>query len=153
MLIFLNQMCGLFAMLNYTVSIFEAAGSTLSPEVSTIIVGFIQLVGTFAPIILVERAGRKILVVTSATGIALGQILLGGYSYMNKLGYDVSSVQWLPLISFGFAIFIGAWGVMSLPFLIISEIMPPKVSHFFVLVRDIVWYQVGISLMRVDKSR
>lgn len=59
-LMVLNQFCGCFAMLNYTATIFEAAGSTLSPNASAIIVGFIQIVGSYFPTLLADRAGRKV---------------------------------------------------------------------------------------------
>ncbi|KAI9585287.1 hypothetical protein GQX74_001134 [Glossina fuscipes] len=62
----LNQFCGCFAMINYTASIFEQSGSSLSPKISAIIVGVIQLLGSCASTLLVERAGRKYLPLMSA---------------------------------------------------------------------------------------
>lgn len=59
-LIFVNQCCGVFAMLNYTASIFEEAGSAMHPNVSAIVIGIIQLLGSYAATILVDRAGRKV---------------------------------------------------------------------------------------------
>lgn len=48
-------------MLNYAGQIFKDSGSHLDPKVSAIIIGIIQLVGTFAPTLLVDRAGRKVI--------------------------------------------------------------------------------------------
>lgn len=59
-LMFLNQCCGVFGMLNYTASIFAEAGSSMTPNMSAIIVGVIQLLGTYVSSNLVERAGRKV---------------------------------------------------------------------------------------------
>lgn len=56
----LNQFGGCFALLNYSGIIFEESGSNMSVEMSTIIVGVIQLFGTCALIFLVDRAGRKV---------------------------------------------------------------------------------------------
>lgn len=56
----LNQFCGCFAMLNYTANIFEEAGSTMSPNVAAILVGIIQLFGSYAATFLVDRTGRKV---------------------------------------------------------------------------------------------
>lgn len=55
-----NQMCGCFAMLNYTAHIFEEAGSSISPNMSAIVVGIIQLFGSYVANFLVDRAGRKV---------------------------------------------------------------------------------------------
>lgn len=59
-LVLLNQFCGCTAMLNYTAHIFKEAGSNLSPNMSSIIVGVIQLIGSYVATILVDRAGRKV---------------------------------------------------------------------------------------------
>lgn len=59
-LVLINQFCGCFAMLNYTASIFRDAGSTMSPDMSAIIVAVIQLLGSYVATNLVDRAGRKV---------------------------------------------------------------------------------------------
>lgn len=59
-LVALNQFCGLFAMLNYTATIFKESGSEMTPNVSAIVVGIIQLLGSYVSTVLVERAGRKV---------------------------------------------------------------------------------------------
>ncbi len=59
-LVWLNQFCGCFAMLNYTASIFAESGSNLTPNMSAIIVGIIQLIGAYMSTFLVDRAGRKV---------------------------------------------------------------------------------------------
>lgn len=59
-LVALNQLCGCFAMLNYSASIFAEAGSNLSPNTSAIVVGAIQLVGSYFTVVMVDRAGRKV---------------------------------------------------------------------------------------------
>lgn len=56
----LNQLCGCFAMLQYTATIFEEAGSSMHPNVSAIVVGVIQVFGSYAATVLVDRAGRKV---------------------------------------------------------------------------------------------
>ena len=60
-LIMLNQLCGCFAMLNYTASIFSESGSNLTPNMAAIVVGLIQLLGACFSTMLVDRAGRKVL--------------------------------------------------------------------------------------------
>lgn len=58
----LNQLSGVFAMLNYTASIFEDAGSNMTPNLSAIVVGVIQLFGSYMSTVLVDRAGRKVFI-------------------------------------------------------------------------------------------
>lgn len=54
----LNQLSGCFALLNYAAILFQE--SKLSPNISTIYVGVVLLVGTIALICLVDRVGRKV---------------------------------------------------------------------------------------------
>lgn len=56
----LNQFCGVFAMLNYTAQIFKESGSDMDPNMSSIVVGFVQLLGDFVSMYLVDRLGRKV---------------------------------------------------------------------------------------------
>lgn len=127
-LVALNQFCGCFTMLSYTAKIFEESGSNLAPNTSAIIVAVIQLCGTYISTILVDRSGRKLLLSVSAVGIGLGLTCLGSYILFKTQGYNLDSLSWIPIACFSFIIFIGAVGVLTLPFLVIAEIMPEKVK-------------------------
>lgn len=59
-LIAFREFSGLFAMLTYSSTIFIEAGSSLSPNLSSIAIGFMQLVGSYVSTLLVDRAGRKV---------------------------------------------------------------------------------------------
>jgi facilitated trehalose transporter len=54
-LMLFQQLSGINAVIFYTVIIFDAAGSTLSPSVATIIVGVVQVIVSFAATLLVDR--------------------------------------------------------------------------------------------------
>ncbi|XP_055918187.1 facilitated trehalose transporter Tret1 [Eupeodes corollae] len=136
----LNQFCGCFAMLNYTATIFKQAGSSLSPKTSAIIVGFIQLIGSYISTMLVERAGRKVLLATSAIGTGFGLCSLGLYSYLSENGYQMEGLNWIPIASFSVAVCVGSMGVLTLPFLVVSEIMPPKIRNIGSMIcMEVLW--------------
>lgn len=71
----------------------------------------------------------QLLLLISAIGSGVGLLCLGGFIQLKQEGYDLSNFGWIPISSFSFTIFILNWGVVSLPFLVISEIMPEKVSE------------------------
>ncbi|XP_055858505.1 facilitated trehalose transporter Tret1 isoform X2 [Episyrphus balteatus] len=136
----LNQFCGCFAMLNYTATIFKQSGSSLSPTLSAIIVGFIQLIGSYISTMLVERAGRKLLLATSAIGTGFGLFSLGLYSYLSENGYQLENFNWIPIASFSFAVCVGSMGVLTLPFLVVSEVMPPKIRNIGCMIcMEVLW--------------
>lgn len=131
MLQFLEQFSGLFGLLFFVSTIFEYSGSSISPNVSSIIVGVIQIIGCYCSTLLVDRAGRKILISTSAFGISIGMFVFALYSYLNDHGYELTSFNWIPLVSFSFTLWIANLGVLSLPFLVTSELIItlPNVSE------------------------
>jgi SP family facilitated glucose transporter-like MFS transporter 8 len=126
----LNQFCGCFPMMNFTATIFKESGSTLSPNISSIIVGVVQIVAAVVCTFLVEKAGRTLLMSVSAFGISLGLAVMSLFSFSTSRGFDLSSFSWIPLVSFSFVIFMATLGVNSLPFLYLSEIVPTKTKGF-----------------------
>lgn len=126
----MHEFCGVFTMLNYTATIFRDSGSTISPEFSAIIVGLIQLLGTYAATFLVDRLGRKILLICSAIGTSLCLACLGAYSLANASGINVKPYSWISIASFSGMMFLAAVGLIPLMFVVIAEVMPEKVNWF-----------------------
>lgn len=123
-----NQFCGLFTMMTFAGTIFQESGSSLSPNMSSIVVAVIQLLGSYCSTLCVDRFGRKILLAGSGFGIALGLTGLGLYIFCKvELLMDMDSVSWISLLCFCFPIFIGNCGIMAMPFVIVSEIFPLRV--------------------------
>lgn len=110
---FTDLLSGTYAFLSYASMIFDEAGSSMSPNFSAIIVGSIQVVGVYLSIILVDRAGRKILMVSSTFGCSLGLLIFAAYDFTKQEGVDVSDYRWIPLASFAFVIFAGNLGNIS----------------------------------------
>jgi Sugar (and other) transporter len=96
---------GAYALLSYASMVFDQAGSTLSPNTSSIIVGGIQIIGTLVSVCAVDRTGRKFLMITSALGCTIGLISFGTFDLLNAQKVDVSQFRWIPLASFSFVIF------------------------------------------------
>lgn len=122
-LMFLEQFSGVFALLFFVSSVFEYSGSSLSPNESSIIVGVIQLIGAYCSTMLVDKAGRRILISTSAFGISFGLFVFALYSYLSGIGHVASYLNWIPLASFSFVLWVANLGVLTLPFLVMSELM------------------------------
>uniref|UniRef100_A0A182S7B0 Major facilitator superfamily (MFS) profile domain-containing protein n=1 Tax=Anopheles maculatus TaxID=74869 RepID=A0A182S7B0_9DIPT len=124
----LNQFCGCFYMMNYAQSVFAESGSVLSlpASLSVIVVGLIQLVGCYVCTLLVDRSGRKILLLISSAGLTLGQSVFASYCYGQTMGLDLTAFGWVPLLCFSVIVFIGTVGVGTMPFVVLAEIMPQK---------------------------
>lgn len=130
-LVTLSQFNGCFAMMMYTATIFREAGTDIAPNMAAIVIGVIQVGGAYFSTVMVDRAGRKFLMVFSALGTACGLVSLGVHAHLKELGVDMSAWGWLPVASFSLAIFVASAGMLSLPFLIVAEIMPEKVNRIY----------------------
>jgi MFS family permease len=148
-LMILNQFCGVFAMLNFTSTIFKESGSTMSPNVSSIVVGAIQIVGAFLCTFLVERAGRKSLLLISAFGISFGLAVLSAFIFASR-SIDLGSFGFVPLSAFSFVVFISNFGVMTLPFLYVSEIVPTKIKEFTMMLCLSLLYVFATAVIQVE---
>ncbi|EDS32412.1 sugar transporter [Culex quinquefasciatus] len=129
-LVTLNQFSGCFALINYTAHIFAEAGSNLDPNVSAMVVGAIQLAGSYVSTMVVDRCKRKVLYIVSSFGSAIGLGMMGVHAYLAVSGFDVSKISWLPVASLSFVIFIASVGILPLTFVILSEILPQKLRSF-----------------------
>lgn len=116
--------------MNYIASIFKQSGSTIDENVSAIIVAAIQILGVYASTILIDRIGRKTLMIFSTSGAFVGLLALGTYSYFNEIGYDLEQYNWIPLASFSVFIFVSCFGILPLPYVILTEILPAEVRNF-----------------------
>lgn len=58
--ILINEFSGAFILISYTATIFATSGSILSPNLSAIIVGILQFIGTYVSTIYVDTLGRKV---------------------------------------------------------------------------------------------
>nr|CAD7570005.1 unnamed protein product [Timema californicum] len=129
-----NQLSGIFAVISYTVNIFQDAGSDISPNLCTIMVGVLQLFGVYLTSTLIDRAGRKILLIVSNIASAVCLAALGSFFYLKGHGYDVTDIGWLPVTSLSVYVVAIALGVGSIPFIVINEIFTPQMRGFAVTV-------------------
>ena len=66
------------------VLIFESAGVDADSSFATIIIGLIQLGATFISTFLVDRAGRRMLLLISGAGMAASMASLGYHFFNNE---------------------------------------------------------------------
>ncbi|XP_011188744.1 facilitated trehalose transporter Tret1-2 homolog isoform X1 [Zeugodacus cucurbitae] len=128
LLMFFQQFSGINAVIFYTVPIFQSAGSTLDPSVCSIIVGFVQVVMTLTSSLLIERAGRKVLLLFSSAMMTICLAILGVYFQMKDGGKDVSAIGWLPLLCVVLFMIVFSIGYGPIPWLMMGELFLPDVK-------------------------
>lgn len=118
-----QQFSGIDTIIFYTVSIFKASGSTMDEYQSTIVVGVVQLVATVVSFFIIDKFGRKPLLLSSGVIMFLSMAVLGWYFYLHDRG-RAEGLGLVPLISqmvfiAGFSI-----GYSNVPFLLMGELLP-----------------------------
>lgn len=95
------------------------------------IVGIVQLLATIASMFLVDRAGRRLLLLISGIVMSISLAALGAFFYMLEIyGSDVQlTLGWLPLASLLLFIIAYSSGYANVPFLIMGELFPAKFRY------------------------
>jgi SP family sugar porter-like MFS transporter len=117
----LQQWCGINVIFNYAEEVFSAAGYTVSDILFNIIVtGAVNLLFTFVAIGLVDRYGRRVLMLTGSAGLAIIYTCLGAFYYVHSHGVHM-------LMFVVAAIGCYAMSLAPVTWVVISEIFPNRV--------------------------
>ncbi|XP_015379721.1 PREDICTED: facilitated trehalose transporter Tret1-2 homolog isoform X1 [Diuraphis noxia] len=126
---FFQQMSGINVVIFYMTDIFKSTGSTMNPNICTIVVGVVQLIMTVVSFTIIDKSGRKALLVLSGLLMANCYVGLGGF-YLIKTHYQelASKLNWLPLVCI--AVYISAFsiGYGPVPWIMMGEIYSSEVK-------------------------
>lgn len=126
-LMMVNQFTGTYAITTYAETIFHSTGSPVDPQMSAIIMAAVQVIGTYAASQLMDKVGRKVLLLVSLSGVCVAHIITGTYSYLAKTEFDVSAFNWVPVVSISSFVFVACIGIVPAPFVMLSEVIPQRV--------------------------
>jgi SP family arabinose:H+ symporter-like MFS transporter len=121
LLMLVSQFSGINAIMYYSTKIFTTAGVGVKDAFgSSVIIGVVNVVFTLVAIALVDRAGRRALLLV---GLAVQVLALGAVGWMFHAG-----AGGLPLLV-GILLFIAAFGMAlgPIPWILCSEIFPTKI--------------------------
>lgn len=129
LLMFFQQFSGVNAVLFYTVYIFKAAHVSLDPIACTIIVSVVQVLATLLASVLMDRAGRRPLLLVSAVFMAISLLIFGGYDFANTTNNKAASGKfgWLPIICLTGFISAFSIGFGPAPWLMVAEMTSVRV--------------------------
>ncbi|KAK9711334.1 Bifunctional purine biosynthesis protein PurH [Basidiobolus ranarum] len=114
----IQQLCGINGIMYYSTSIFTSIYGNRTAQYLTVGVGAINLLATCVTILLIDRVGRKFLVLLSLAGMASFNVLM-------IIGIECNDSGLVILGLFAFVVSF-ALGMGPIPFLIISELIPTR---------------------------
>lgn len=124
---FFNQLSGINAILYYAPRVMEDAGATgNAPYLMSIAVGFVNLIATMAALTVIDRLGRRRLMLVGSVGYLVSLGFLAGVMFVYDGDYDGTSAA---LVLLGLVVFIAshAFGQGAVIWVFISEIFPNRI--------------------------
>lgn len=121
-----NQLTGVNVVLQYAPMLIEKTGlhSDMISMFGTVGIGLVNLLGTIVAFFLIDRFGRRILLLVGTAGVIIAYVFLGLLPH-----FSVSEIVLAELSLVGFVVFIAfyAIGPGVVVWLAISELLPTKV--------------------------
>ncbi|KAE9522930.1 hypothetical protein AGLY_016561 [Aphis glycines] len=128
---FFQQTSGINAIIFYMGYIFDEIGSSITSNTSVIAVGIVQLVMTLVAMTIIDKAGRRLLLIVSAVVMSLSFFGLGLYlDQSHKLVPKDSILSWLPLILIALYISAFSLGFGPIPWVVMGEIFSNEVKPY-----------------------
>lgn len=128
-LMFFLQLSGINIVIFYTASIFDAANTGLEAELATIMVGVMQVIATFVASMIVDKVGRRVLLLISVSVMALCKLMLGVYFYLKSDNEEsVADLGWLPVFALCLYIVVFSLGFGPIPWLMVGELFAPDIK-------------------------
>ncbi|XP_022658896.1 facilitated trehalose transporter Tret1-2 homolog [Varroa jacobsoni] len=126
-LMFLQQMSGINAVIFYMKDIFASAKTSIDENVEAIIIGGIQVIFTIPTAIMIDRAGRRVLLhiagIIEAVGLAL---LISFYLIKHSYPETASHMAFLPVSALSLYVTGFAIGYGPIPWLMMGELIPDR---------------------------
>ncbi|XP_045762141.1 facilitated trehalose transporter Tret1-like [Maniola jurtina] len=119
-----QQFDGYLIVLIYAGFVFERAGESitlhLSPNKQVMMIGLVQLLGSTVATCIVEKTGRKLLLVSTSFALGVGMLLLSTWFYLTDIGVWLPG--WLPVLAMCLCIFADAAGFQPISYIIITDL-------------------------------
>lgn len=144
-----QQLCGSQAVIAYAQSFFEEVGSDLGSSESSIILAVVQLVTAAFSSSIVDRWGRRPLLLISTSGSAICTAIIGTYFYLVHLEIDMKPYSIIPMIVIMIFIISYTIGLATVPFAILGEIFPTNVKAVAAAVYTMFASAVGFGVIKL----
>ncbi|KAL1534840.1 sugar transporter ERD6-like 6 [Salvia divinorum] len=126
-----QQLSGINGVIFYSNNIFESAGIS-SSNAATVGVGVIQVIATAVATWLVDKTGRRILLIVSSSGMTLSLVVVAVSFYLKESVSEDSALFGilgiLSVVGVVCMIISFSLGMGPIPWLIMSEILPIKIK-------------------------
>ena len=126
-----QQLSGVTAITFYATMIFAAAGSDISPNMATVMYFSVQILMTVVSALMLDKAGRRPLLLVSLTGCAIALTMEATYYCLDL------KINALPVAALVVFIITYCLGLGTVPVLMLGELFPTKVKTFALCIVEV----------------
>lgn len=123
-----QQLSGINAIVFYTVNIFKAAGTDLSPFLSAIIINLVQVVVSYFSILIIEKANRRFYLMFSSLGMMLCLSSVGVFFHFKLLHINTNHLFLIPLGSTIIYMACFSVGYGPVPWMLLGEMFSSEIK-------------------------
>uniref|UniRef100_A0A146LHT7 Facilitated trehalose transporter Tret1 n=1 Tax=Lygus hesperus TaxID=30085 RepID=A0A146LHT7_LYGHE len=123
-----NIMSGSTVIMGYASKIFQESDSSLEPNVAAAILATIKFFSSLASIFVIDRTGRRFLVIFSFTIMGASLVVTTVYFYLLQMGSSVNNQGWIPIASLSTFIAANTMGVGTVGTVIATEMLTPEIK-------------------------
>ncbi|XP_067634104.1 facilitated trehalose transporter Tret1-like [Eurosta solidaginis] len=121
---FFQQFSGISIVIIYTAQIVASTGVSFDPMLVAVFTGVVRIITIFFMCTILDRWGRRPAGILSAGGMSVCMLLLAANCHWPMIG---ERVPLLAIFAFILHIIFSTFGLLTLPFLMISEVFPQRV--------------------------
>ncbi|XP_049812303.1 facilitated trehalose transporter Tret1-like [Schistocerca nitens] len=147
--ILLQSSSGVMVLVSYAADIFARSGAALDASVSSMVLGAVQTAMSAVAAAVVDRAGRRPMLLVSCAGCTVSLAAVGAYFYLANTGADVSSLGWLPLSALVVYVVFNSLGIGPLTWVVPAELLHPSVKGVGTCLMTVVLGLYGFAVMRL----
>lgn len=146
----IQQCSGMLAISFYAHTIFESAGSSVSSSMVSIIYFAVQLLMSIVSSAIVDRTGRRPLLLFSLIGAGLALLIEGTYFYLQSdhPSLNVSRYSYVPIVVLFAFVILYSVGLQTVPVLLLGELFPTNVKVFALSLVDIHFSLVATAVSK-----
>ncbi|CAG9839481.1 unnamed protein product [Diabrotica balteata] len=124
----IQVLSGVAVLVQFMAPIFIAAGTKFNSNHLAIVAGSIKVISFIITSFIVEKTGRRPMLLISTIGSSIPLLILGGFFYLKHLNSPIiASLQWLPLTSVVTFMIFYSLGIGPIPMAIMGELFTPDV--------------------------
>ncbi|KAF3420776.1 hypothetical protein E2986_04410 [Frieseomelitta varia] len=128
-----SYVSGYSALYSYAEIILTKGRITITPSLVVTILGFCMIVAGSTATLLVDKLGRKCLLIMSSVGTSISLALLGLHFHFLSLEYDPNTLTWLPIIALLTLNLSMSSGLLPIPSTLLGEMFTANMKNMATL--------------------